>query len=375
MPVKHTHTLIIGASISGLASAACLQKSHLEYIIIEKEDQVAMPWRNHYDRLHLHTNKRLSHLPYKKFGKEVPRYPDRQQVVDYLDAYRKEFRIEPVFNAEAISVRKEGEYWVTETTQGIFRSKYLVMATGPFGKPRPIHFPGMESFTGRILHSYEYKTGAAFSGQNVLVAGFGNSACEIAIDLYEQGAMPTMAVRSPVNVIPRDVFGVPVLELSLLLSRLSPRVADAISAPLMKWIMGDLRRLGLRKMAYGPLEGIQREGKAPVLDIGTVYHIREGHIRIWGDIDYIDGGVVYFNDGARDDFDTIVAAIGYYRDYAGIVHVDKSRFDDLKLSVDKQQYFGKDGLYFCGYRISPTGQIREIASDAIKIAKDIAGRG
>ena len=375
MPVKHTHTLIIGASISGLASAACLQKSHLEYIIIEKEQQVAMPWRNHYDRLHLHTNKRLSHLPYKKFGKDVPRYPDRQQVVDYLDEYRKEFCIDPVFNAEAISVRKEGEYWVTETTQGIFRSKYLVMATGPFGKPRPIHFPGMESFTGRILHSYEYKTGAAFSGQNVLVAGFGNSACEIAIDLYEQGAMPTMAVRSPVNVIPRDVFGVPVLELSLLLSRLSPRVADAISAPLMKWIMGDLRRLGLRKMAYGPLEGIQREGKAPVLDIGTVYHIREGHIRILGDIDYIDGGVVYFNDGARDDFDTIVAAIGYYRDYAGIVHVDKSRFDDLKLSVDKQQYFGKDGLYFCGYRISPTGQIREIASDAIKIAKDIAGRG
>ncbi|HMI62596.1 MAG TPA: NAD(P)-binding domain-containing protein, partial [Puia sp.] len=133
MPVKHTHTLIIGASISGLASAACLQKSHLEYIVIEKEAQAAVPWRNHYDRLHLHTNKRLSHLPYKKFGKEVPRYPDRQQVVDYLDEYRKEFGIDPVFNAEAISVRKEGEYWVTETTQGIFRSKYLVMATGPFG--------------------------------------------------------------------------------------------------------------------------------------------------------------------------------------------------------------------------------------------------
>jgi indole-3-pyruvate monooxygenase len=29
-------------------------------------------------------------------------------------------------------------------------------------------------------------------------------------------------------------------------------------------------------------------------------------------------------------------------------------------------------LYFCGYWVSPTGQIREIASDAKKIARRIA---
>jgi cation diffusion facilitator CzcD-associated flavoprotein CzcO len=40
------------------------------------------------------------------------------------------------------------------------------------------------------------------------VVGFGNSACEIAIDLCEQGADPAMAVRSPVNVVPRDLLGI-----------------------------------------------------------------------------------------------------------------------------------------------------------------------
>ena len=372
MPVKHTNTLIIGASISGLASAACLQKSHLEYIVIEKEAQAATPWRNHYDRLHLHTSKRFSHLPYKKFGKGIPRYPDRQQVVDYLDDYQKEFDIHPVFNTEALAVRKEGDHWITETTNGSFRSKYLVMATGCYGKPKPIHFTGLESFTGKVLHSYEYKTGKDFTGQNVLVVGFGNSACEIAIDLHEQGALPSMAVRSPVNVVPRDVLGVPVLELSLLMNPLPPRVADAISAPLMKWLMGDLTRLGLRKMPYGPLEAIRRDGKPPVLDIGTIQQIREGHIRIYADIDHIEGGVVFFKDGKKDDFDAIVAGIGYYRDYAGIVDVDRSRFEDLRVCAGKQQYFGRDGLYFCGYWVSPTGQIREIASDALRIAGDIA---
>jgi hypothetical protein len=44
----------------------------------------------------------------------------------------------------------------------------------------------------------------------------------------------------------------------------------------------------------------------------------------------------------------------------------------LKQPVNKQKYFGKDGLYFCGFWISPTGQIREIGLDAKKIARDIA---
>jgi hypothetical protein len=222
------------------------------------------------------------------------------------------------------------------------------------------------------MHSYEYKTGSDFKGQNVLVIGFGNSACEIAIDLYEQGAIPSMAVRSPVNVIPRDVLGIPVLELSLLMSRLPPRVADAISTPLMRWLIGDLTKLGLKKKSYGPLEEIQRDGNVPLLDIGTIQHIRKGHIKVYGDIDHIEGQIVYFKGGKKENFDAIIAGIGYYRDYAEIVDADKSRFDDLRVCTDKQKYFGKEGLYFCGYWVSPTGQIREIALDAKRIAKDIA---
>ena len=372
MLVKETNTLIIGASISGLASAASLQKQNIEYSIIEKQNQVATPWRNHYDRLHLHTNKSISGLPFKKFGIMVPRYPSRQQVLDYLDDYQEEFNIRPIFNTAALSVRKEGAHWITETTNGSFKSKYVIMATGPYGKPKSINFNGMETYPGKIIHSYEYKTGKNFQGQNVLVVGFGNSACEIAIDLYEQGAIPSMAVRSPVNVIPRDVLGVPVLELSLLMNRLPPRVADTISAPLISWLIGDLTKLGLKKKPYGPLEQIRRDGNVPLLDIGTIQLIRKGHIKIYRDIDHIESKIIHFKDGKREIFDAIIAGIGYYRDYADIVDVDKSRFEDLQVCARKQKYFGKDGLYFCGYWISPTGQIREIGSDAEKIARNIA---
>ncbi|MGZ8524488.1 MAG: flavin-containing monooxygenase [Chitinophagaceae bacterium] len=370
--MKQTHTLIIGASVSGLASACSLQKKNIEHIVIEKEAQSAMPWRNHYDRLHLHTNKSLSHLPFKKFDSRIPRYPSRQQVVDYLDDYQAAFNIQPLFNTEAKSVKKEGDYWITETSSGAFQSKYIIMATGPFGKPKAIAFKGMETFPGRILHSYGYKTGNDFKEKKVLVVGFGNSACEIAIDLYEQGAIPLMAVRSPVNIIPRDLLGIPILKISLLMSQLPPRVADTINAPLMRLLFGDISKLGLKKKEYGTFQQIHQDGSIPLLDIGTIRHIRQGHIKVYDGIDHIEGKTIYFTSGKKEEADAIVAAIGYSQDNAAIIEVDKSRFEDLKLRIDKQKYFGKDGLYFCGFWVGPTGQIREIARDSQKIATDIA---
>src|SRR6476620_3659546 len=104
--MKETNILIIGASVSGLASAACLQKQGLDHIIVEKTSSVATPWRNHYHRLHLHTNKRISNLPFRKFGNAVHRYPSRQQVVDYLDDYQTAFSINPVFNTEAKRIKR-----------------------------------------------------------------------------------------------------------------------------------------------------------------------------------------------------------------------------------------------------------------------------
>src|SRR6185437_475835 len=227
-----THTLIIGASVAGLATAAALGRRQIPYCILERHGEIAAPWRSHYHRLHLHTPKSISHLPFKEFGKNIPRYPSRQQVVDYLDEYRGAFGIEPLFDTEARKIRWEGGQWITETDKGIFRSVHLVIATGVYDKPRSIDCTGIDTFPGPVLHSGDYVTGKTFSGRKVLVIGFGNSACEIAIDLYEQGAIPSLSVRSPVNVVPRDVFGIPILRLSYFLDALPPRIADRLSAPL-----------------------------------------------------------------------------------------------------------------------------------------------
>ena len=70
----------------------------------------------------------------------------------------------------------------------------------------------MDRYRGDVIHSSEYRNGDPWRGRPVLVVGFGNSACEQALDLVERGAEVHLAVRSAVNVLPRDIFGVvPVL--------------------------------------------------------------------------------------------------------------------------------------------------------------------
>ena len=89
--LHETDTLVIGASAAGLAAAACLRKAGVEFEIVEASDVVATAWRHHYDRLHLHTPRSASSLPGLAMPSTWPRYPSRDQVVLYLEAYARHF--------------------------------------------------------------------------------------------------------------------------------------------------------------------------------------------------------------------------------------------------------------------------------------------
>lgn len=370
----HTNnTLIIGASVAGLSTAACLQRNKLPFTVIEQSADIATPWRNHYQRLHLHTNKRTSALPYKKFSSTVPRYPSREQVIAYLEEYSKAFDINPVFNSKALSVNKENGKWITHTNNGSFQSKYIIIATGVFSKPAAIHLPGMETFPGKILHSSQYQTGSEFKNKKVLVIGFGNSACEIAMDLYEQGAHPSVSVRSAVNVVPREVAGIPLLEITQLLGKLPAKLADRLNKPLLNLLIGDITKLGLKKLPYGPMEQIKKDGSIPVIDIGVLNYIRNGYIKVFDGIKLISGNQVYFENGDQQAFDAIIAAIGYTTDTSCFLPLQE-RKTDFRKPILQQQYFGKDGLYTCGFNVNATGLFHEIAKEAKIIAGDIASR-
>ena len=54
---------IIGAGPAGLATAGSLAARGIRSVVLERANDVGSSWRGHYDRLHLHTVRWLSHLP------------------------------------------------------------------------------------------------------------------------------------------------------------------------------------------------------------------------------------------------------------------------------------------------------------------------
>ncbi|MEO8396948.1 MAG: NAD(P)/FAD-dependent oxidoreductase [Chloroflexota bacterium] len=363
-----TNTIIVGASAAGLAVAACLKRQNIPFILLEAADRVGQRWRGDYDRLHLHTHKFFSQLPYVPFPPTTPRYASRDQVVAYLEDYAKANGLAPRFGQRVIAADFVEGKWQTETADTRYHSKHLVIAAGYTNTPNIPHWEGDASFRGQILHSSAYKNGAAYRGKAVLVVGIGNSGGEIAIDLHEHGAQPAISVRSPINVISRDTFGLSSVAIGLLLSWLPAHIADLLTTPARRITVGDTEALGLGKPLYGPVEQVKKTGRIPLLDIGTIKLIRSGQITVYPDIERFTENGVRFTNGVASDFAAVILATGYRPNLEAFLKPAAKVTDAKGIPLVSGAVSALPGLYFCGYYVSSNGMLREIAREAKKIS-------
>ncbi len=364
--------LIVGAGPSGLAVGACLQRAGIRALILEQTNTVGSAWHNHYERLHLHTDKGHSALPYLPLPKIYPRYPSRLQVIEYLEMYARQFQLDVRFNQKVIDARQVKGVWQVQTEDAQYQAQNLVIAAGYNREPYLPQFAGQANYRGTLLHSSQYRTGETFEGQQVLVVGFGNSGGEIAIDLYEQGARPSLAVRNPVNVIPRELFGMPILAIGIAQSKLPPRVADVLTRPILSAVIGDLAQYGLRKLPYGPATQIRQNARIPLIDVGTLELIKRGKITVYPGIEKFTQDGVTFTDGTHKKFDAVIFATGFRPRVNSFLKDAAAAYDENGTPLASGSESSLAGLYFCGYYISPTGMLREITAEAKRISASIA---
>jgi cation diffusion facilitator CzcD-associated flavoprotein CzcO len=369
---RASEVLVIGAGPAGLAVAACLRREGVDHDIVTRDDCLAASWRRHYERLHLHTVKRHSALPGMPWPDSAPRYPSRQQVVDYLERYASSHRIEPRLGVEVRRVRRVGAHFEVDTSAGSLQPRFVVVATGYNGVPRRPALTGLDGFAGLTLHSRDYRNATPFKGRRTLVVGCGNSGAEIALDLAEQGVEVSMVVRGPVHVVPRDLFGRPSQATSVMLSPLPAHWRDAIVGPILRAAVGDLSAWGIRRPALGPNQMIEQQGRIPMLDIGTVAMIKAGRIPVRPAVQQVLASSVRFVDGREEPYEGIVLATGYDTGLGRFI----DGFDAIADARGRPHRFGQEtgiaGLYFVGFRNPSTGAMREIALEAPRVAASIA---
>jgi cation diffusion facilitator CzcD-associated flavoprotein CzcO len=332
--------LIIGGSHSGLSVGARFERKGTSYLIVEKNEKPGDMWRGRYESLALHTPTWMNDLPYIPLPECWPTFLPKDRWADWLDSYATLMNLNFWGSTEALSASFDGasREWevqlrLADGSTRVMRPKHLVLAVGGVGgRPRIPELPGLKEFTGKVLHSSTFKSGSAYRGKQVMVVGASTTAHDICLDLYRNGASPTMAQRGPTCVVNIDE----VLKFTADYDRLSTDEADqlrsSMNLPLMikraqaytlttesshAALHAGLREAGQKLTIGHDNTGwsmkLFRDSAGYYLNVGASEAIVEGKIKML-DFEKIERFVpdgVSLKDGSVMPLDSIVLSTGY----------------------------------------------------------------
>ncbi|MEU4151663.1 NAD(P)/FAD-dependent oxidoreductase [Streptomyces sp. NPDC026659] len=369
---------VIGAGPGGLAVAHALRARGVRAVILEKADRVGASWRRHYDRLRLHTTRRLSALPGLAIPRAFGRWVSRDDVVRYLEKYAEHHELEIVTGVEVFRVEPapDGAGWLLHASGGReLTGSAVVVATGFNHTPRLPDWPGLEDWDGEFLHASAYRNARPFADRDVLVVGVGNTGAEIAVDLVEGGAARVrLAVRTAPHIVRRSTAGWSAQYTGILVRRLPVRLVDRLARPMARISTPDLAEHGLPRPESGLYSRV-REGAIPVQDVGLIDAVRKGKVEIVAAVEGFEDGKVSLADGTRVAPDAVIAATGYLRGLDSLVgHLGVLDGRGRPVVHGARTPKEAPGLYFTGYTNPISGMFRELALDAEKIAKSVVRR-
>ncbi|MFF8650982.1 flavin-containing monooxygenase [Streptomyces griseoluteus] len=369
---------VVGAGPGGLAVAYALRARGVRAVVLEKSDRVGASWRRHYDRLRLHTTRRLSALPGLAMPRRFGRWVARDDVVRYLEKYAEHHELEIVTGVEVFRVEKaaDGAGWLLHASGGReLTGAAVVVATGHNHTPRLPEWPGAEGYEGELLHASSYRNPKPYEGRDVLVVGVGNTGAEIAVDLVAGGASRVrLAVRTAPHIVRRSTAGWAAQYTGIVVRRLPVRLVDRLARPMARLSTPDLSEHGLPRPEAGLYSRV-RQGAIPVQDVGLIDAVRTGKVEVVAAVEGFEDGKVALADGTRIAPDAVIAATGYSRGLDSLVgHLGV--LDERGRPTVHGARTPKDapGLYFTGFTNPISGMFRELAIDAEKIAKSVARR-
>lgn len=363
--------LIIGAGPAGLAAAAELQKVGYSVVVIDKADSVGSSWSHHYDRLHLHTSRALSSLPGRPIPRRFGQWVARDRFREYLADFATQEKLDVRLGVTASTVKRDPDgRWSVDSSIGTLTADTLVIATGYNHTAKVPDWPGLRSYKGRVVHSSEYRNPAALDAKDVLVVGPGNSGAEIAADLADAGATVSLAVRTPPNIVRRQVLGIPTQSLTLATYPLPTRIADRVARLMQILTVGDLSRYGLTKAPRGVFSQQAYDDVTPTIDVGLIDAVRAGRVSVVGAVESFSKDAVKLADGSSLSPDVVLVATGFQRGLEPLVgDLGVVAPGGRPLINADEQLPGLEGLFFLGYSNPITGNIRQVGIDARRIAR------
>ena len=363
-------TFIVGAGISGLATAIKLQKTgYHNFKIIEKASRVGGTWReNTYPGCGCDVPSSLYSYSFAPSSRWSNLFAKQPEILGYLEQVSHDFGITPLieFNNELERAVWDDErgLWRLDTSNGQYLSRTVVFATGPITESRIPAIPGLDSFKGEMFHSAKWNHDCDLTGKRVAVIGTGASAIQFVPQIQPQAKELTVFQRTAPWVLPKP---------DMALGELSKQAIDRFPLIQDTWrkaVAGSLNviNFGLRNPAFlkpvnvAARQLLRLQVKDPALRRAVTPNFDIGCKRILFANDYypalqadnssliasglvkVDGNTVIAANGERREVDVIIWGTGFDVSHPPIgtkVFNDRNeRLADLWANSSPEAYLG-----------------------------------
>ena len=273
-----------------------------------------------YRALKTNTSRRMTNFSDFPFDPELPQFPQRSDVLAYLQAYTDHFDLARyiLFQTEVERLSPTvGGRWQIDYRQagGELEStefERVILASGYFRDAFIPDFPGLETFPGPVLHSADYTNADAFKDQQVVVVGASSSGSDIAADIARLAKSVQLSARSGVWFTPHFSGGRPRSELS---TALTPKIPGRVKARRQKKLL--LKTYAERGFSTEELESVLKlpEFTWPRVRMtagGQMFEVlKAGKAELRPNIERIEAKRVIFSDQSEIQADALIFATGF----------------------------------------------------------------
>lgn len=200
--------IIVGAAQAGLSMAYRLQQSGMDFLMLDKEDEIGASWLNRWDSLKLFTPTEFNHLEGMPFPAPKGHYPDKYEVADYFKKYVQKFDFPVQLNTLVEEINEKEDFFIVKTGESTWKAKNVIVATGPF------HIPYTPPCYKRVsedifqVHSNYYKNPDQLQPGPAMVVGGGDSGFQILNEISENPGRKTyFSGDTDVKTLPQEILG------------------------------------------------------------------------------------------------------------------------------------------------------------------------
>jgi 4-hydroxyacetophenone monooxygenase len=208
--------VVIGAGMSGIVAGHRLQQAGVDFVIIEKNDEVGGTWwENQYPGCRVDIPNHFYSYSFAQTS-DWPSFFSPQGVLhDYFRSCAERFGLMDKirFGSEVAGAQWDefAQCWrlqirTTDGNESMIDANAVVSAVGQLNRPKMPDIPGVHSYRGEWFHSARWDHDIDLSEKRVAVIGTGASAAQFIPFVADSASHLTVFQRTPPWVLPVETY-------------------------------------------------------------------------------------------------------------------------------------------------------------------------